>query len=385
MTAPLVTVVVPAFNRLHLVSQVLDGFARQQTKAASEVILVDDGSEPPAVGVITGRDGRFRILRQPNRGRASAINAGLAAARGQILIVCDSDIVPTPGFIDEHVAFHSREHAVEDTHLGGLNWGITPIPFAALLGPRANPRMVGLEGEVPWTLWYTDNWSFKRQLFDAGIVRFDEAFHLWGWEDLELGHRLATLGIRNVATAAACGLHLQCATLDGMLKRFAGSVPNLLHLANCVFHDETVDRWLEHRHTSVPLVDAGERILRDTVQRLESSHRLLGGLESSLYQEVCTRLSHAVFRCGMQRGFLQADAVPPEQSAGDQLLVETAILPYADLVRTVYVALQAFGMSSDAQELADHSIRTVNEMCKDAQITARFVSRVVRGSRASMN
>ncbi len=147
------SVIVPVYNRLELARPVLDAFAAQRTTASFEVIVVDDGSMPPASTIMAGRDERFRLLVQPNRGRSGAINTGLKAARGGIVIVCDADIVPTAGFVEEHLDFHRNHPAVEETHLGEVTWGIPPSPFAALLGPRANPRMVGLQGTVPWKLW----------------------------------------------------------------------------------------------------------------------------------------------------------------------------------------------------------------------------------------
>lgn len=374
MTEPVATVVVPAFNRLDLVSRVLDGFAGQRTTIPWEVIVVDDGSEPPAADVIAGRDRRFRLIRrQPNRGRASAINAGLAAARGQILIICDSDIVPAPLFIDEHVAFHAQNKAAEDTHLGALSWGLSPPPFATFLGPRANPRMVGLEGEVPWTLWYTDNWSFKRLLVDAGIIHFDETFRVWGWEDIELAHRLAASGVRNVSTSAARGLHLQYPTLDHMLMKFAGSVPNLIHLASRVGHDDTVTQWLAHRYTSLPLVEAGESILRRSITLVAPVAERHLGIDNTLFRVLSTGLSDAVFRCGMQRGFVESEGASDALPACD--VAKFAMLPHADLVRITVAVLINSGQTEAARMLLAFSSQRVAEASGDKDLATQFIGR----------
>jgi len=372
MTEPVVTVVVPAFNRLDLVSRVLDGFAAQRTPIAWEAVVVDDGSEPPAAQIMAGRDERFRLIRQPNRGRASAVNAGLAAAYGRILIICDSDIVPSPDFIDDHVAFHARNHAVEDTHLGGLSWGVSPPAFASFLGPRANPRMVGVEGQVPWTLWYTDNWSFKRELVDAGFVRFDEEFRAWGWEDLELAHRLAARGIRNVATSTARGLHLQCPTLDRMLRKFAGSVPSLIHLASRVVHDEAVTHWLGLCDTSKPAVEAGESILGHSITLVEPVADRLVGNDNPLWRIWRESLSDAVFRCGIQRGFVDRQCVSDALPAGD---VAKAVMPHADLVRFTIAVLITTGQTEAVRTLLAFSGQRVAEVGGDPSLVAQFMAR----------
>lgn len=373
-TSP-VSVIVPVFNRLSLLAPVLDAFATQSTAAPFEVIVVDDGSDPPAAGITAGRDDRFRLLVQSNRGRASAINAGLRAARGKVVIVCDADIVPTAGFVEEHKAFHRDHPAVEATHLGHVAWGLEPSEFAALLGPRANPRMAGLEGPVPWTLWYTDNWSFKRELVDLGVVRFDEAFHTWGWEDLELAHRLAARGVRNHATSAAVGRHLQAPSLDSLLAKFAGSVPNLIHLAACVGRDEHVDGWLALRHATPLAVQAGEVILRRTVAHVESIGPATAGLDPSLSRALGTSVSDAVFRCGMQRGFLQSQAVVGGVS--DAQAMRAAMLPHADLVRIAIAALLAAGDQAAAGDLLEFSRRAVGG--GNERLLEQFLMRATRG------
>lgn len=378
MTRPLASVVVPVHNRLELVRPVLDAFATQRTPEPFEVIVVDDGSEPPAAAIVAGRDDRFRLLTQPNRGRAGAVNAGLAAARGDVVIVCDSDIVPEPGFVEDHLAFHREHAAVEDTHLGALAWGVEPGPFAALLGPRANPRMTGFEGAVPWTLWYTDNWSVKRALVESGPVRFDETFRAWGWEDLELARRLAVRGVRNHATAAAAGRHLQAPTLESMLAKFAGSVPNLLHLAAGIGRDEHVAGWLSLRRADPRLVDAGEAILRHAVGRIESLSGRLNRLHTDVVRILAINLSNAVFRCGVQRGFVGAGLHQPDSPPG---ATAAEVQLHAYLVRVVAAILRAVDTPDEARRFVDDCARTGAIVGGGGDVLGAFLERVEGGPR----
>lgn len=87
-----VSVVIPTFNRpeatLRAVASTL-----AQTHSPDEVIVVDDGSKPPfsqAAAII--RDPRVKILTLPsNRGASSARQAGVDAARGDVIGFLDSD------------------------------------------------------------------------------------------------------------------------------------------------------------------------------------------------------------------------------------------------------------------------------------------------------
>ena len=196
-----VSVIIPAYNRLDLLLPVLEGFAAQ-THRDVEVVVVDDGSSPP-IDLRAGFDSRFRWIRQENEGRAGALDTGIDASRGALVVVCDSDIVPGPSFLEEHVAFHAAHPQEGATHLGDLEWGLDAGILGEIMGARANPRMTGLTGPVPWTQWYTDNWSVKRALLERYDLRFDRNFRVWGWEDLELAQRLQRAGVTCTATGTA--------------------------------------------------------------------------------------------------------------------------------------------------------------------------------------
>ncbi len=91
MSTPRVSVVVPAFNVARYVDACL-GSLQAQDFTAWECIVVDDGStDDTAERVQAQADARIRLLSQENRGVSAARNAGLAAARGELLLFLDAD------------------------------------------------------------------------------------------------------------------------------------------------------------------------------------------------------------------------------------------------------------------------------------------------------
>jgi hypothetical protein len=84
-----VTVILPAYNEAVALPAVLDALF-SVLGDDSEVIVVDDGSTDNTAAIATAYG--CRVLRHPhNRGKGAAVRTGLAAARGQFVIVMDAD------------------------------------------------------------------------------------------------------------------------------------------------------------------------------------------------------------------------------------------------------------------------------------------------------
>ena len=88
---PLVSVVIPTFNRRELVCRAIDT-ALAQTHATVEIIVIDDGSTDGTGESLRERYGdRIRYFAQPNGGVSRARNHGMHLARGEFIALLDSD------------------------------------------------------------------------------------------------------------------------------------------------------------------------------------------------------------------------------------------------------------------------------------------------------
>ncbi|MEW6742455.1 MAG: glycosyltransferase [Planctomycetota bacterium] len=309
------SVIIPAFNRLDLLRHVLEGFLRELMSDRFEVIVVDDGSNPP-VGVLLeelGHPAGVRLVeRARNGGRGAALNTGLGEARGEVIIICDSDIAPDPNFVREHLAFHERQTAREATHLGALEWGIEPGFFGWHLGARGSPALRAYVGPVPWTRWFTDNWSFKAGLVATGKVRFDEAFKCWGWEEIELAARLRDLGVTNQTSGTARGRHLRSIDVESYSGNFRRGVTNLVHLARLMPDDPEVRSWLTNRFNSPCALTACENLVQSLWKRcLELDTKdptRMRDLDDPLAGKLGEALMGSFFRLAVARGFLEVES-----------------------------------------------------------------------------
>jgi glycosyltransferase involved in cell wall biosynthesis len=107
--APLVSVVVPTYNRAALIARTLRSVLDQSYRNL-ELLVVDDAStDGTAEAVAALDDPRIRYLRQDtNAGVAAARNRGIAEARGELIAFLDSDDAWLAGKLERQVAAFAR-------------------------------------------------------------------------------------------------------------------------------------------------------------------------------------------------------------------------------------------------------------------------------------
>lgn len=224
---PLLSVVIPTYNRGALLSRTLETLVRQSLPASAvEVVVSDDGSSDETFETVRSFESRLRIryVHQPDQGFrvAAARNNGARVARAPILVFLDTGVLAGPGFAEAHLAAH--EGTGSGTRPGravmGYTYGYNPFdPYPGLdellsahapeevrrklkddpkFWDKRHRQFVGFDFDLtemstPWSLFWTMNVSVRTADFwDAG--GFDESFNSWGGEDVELGWRLSELG-----------------------------------------------------------------------------------------------------------------------------------------------------------------------------------------------
>jgi glycosyltransferase involved in cell wall biosynthesis len=111
VSEPLVSVIIPTFNRRNWIGECLDS-VRAQTYTNVETIVVDDGSTDGTIEWLRSEP-RYAFARlhvQPENGGASeARNAGIRMARGELIVFIDSDDALAPNHVETAVKVF-REH-----------------------------------------------------------------------------------------------------------------------------------------------------------------------------------------------------------------------------------------------------------------------------------
>ncbi|OIP92503.1 MAG: glycosyl transferase [Syntrophobacteraceae bacterium CG2_30_61_12] len=101
---PGVSVVIPTFNRAHLVAEAIRSVLAQ-TLPPLEIIVVDDGSRDATSEGLAAFGPKIRVIRQEHRGVSATRNAGIAAARGTWLALLDSDDLWRPTKLEAQIRY----------------------------------------------------------------------------------------------------------------------------------------------------------------------------------------------------------------------------------------------------------------------------------------
>jgi GT2 family glycosyltransferase len=199
---PQISVVIPTYQRRDALARALRALAGQSLPAERfEVIVVVDGSDDGTRELLAAWRAPYRLrsLWQPNRGRGAAINAGTRLAGGDLLILLDDDMEPSPGLVAAHAQAHRSEPRLGIMGAAPieLRAGLPPL-VASYIGPKFNRHLDQLarpDHALVLRDFYSGNFSVRRTaLLETG--GFDEDFRIYGNEDLELSIRLVRAGVR---------------------------------------------------------------------------------------------------------------------------------------------------------------------------------------------
>lgn len=118
--APLVSVIMPTWNRRTLIGAAIQSVV-EQSYPHWELLVIDDGSSDGTAALVRSyADPRIRYTCQPHQGHARARNLGLAQSRGELIAYLDSDNTWYPHYLDTVVATLLRNPQQEAVYLHRL-------------------------------------------------------------------------------------------------------------------------------------------------------------------------------------------------------------------------------------------------------------------------
>lgn len=123
MSTPFVSVLIDTYNHAGFIAEAIESVLQQDFPADNmEILVVDDGSRDGTAEVARKFAPRVRLISKTNGGQASAFNAGIPEARGEIVAFLDGDDWWAAGKLTQVLeAFGS------DAHVGLVGHGFTEM------------------------------------------------------------------------------------------------------------------------------------------------------------------------------------------------------------------------------------------------------------------
>jgi glycosyltransferase involved in cell wall biosynthesis len=201
---PVLSVVIPTFQRRDLVVRHVKALADQDFAQPFEVIVVVDGSTDGTVDALRDLKTPFplTVLDHQNQGLSVTRNRGASAAQGDVLVFLDDDMEAHPRLLTEHAISHA---AGADVVLGHIPLHPdSPRNFLSrevgLWAEDRARRLLRPGTELPLHDLMLGQASIRRDLFHK-LQGFDTDFTRdgsFGDEDLDLGYRVMAAGHRVV-------------------------------------------------------------------------------------------------------------------------------------------------------------------------------------------
>lgn len=172
-----VSIIIPNYNRAHLIIETLESIANQNY-SNWECIIVDDGSTDNSLEIIQnfiGNDERFTLLERPlnrKKGANSCRNYGFELCDGYYVQWFDSDDIMTIDHIEKLVSaieINNTDFAVGDSQNFEVDKGITGKPYNSI---RDNKLINANNFGMQIIGWITDDFLGKENVLTG--LRFNE-------------------------------------------------------------------------------------------------------------------------------------------------------------------------------------------------------------------
>lgn len=189
-----------------------------------EIVVVDNASQdltPAYLAELADRTGRVRtICNDTNRGFAVAINQGLTAARGDVLVILNNDTVVGPGWLDglaRHLADPSVGLVGPVTN-GAPNEARVVVDYGTygefLQAAADRASSVPSSFDIPMLTMFCV--ALRREAF-ARVGALDEGYGVGMFEDDDYSLRVQRAGLRTICAEDVLVHHFGEATLGALV------------------------------------------------------------------------------------------------------------------------------------------------------------------------
>jgi glycosyltransferase involved in cell wall biosynthesis len=142
MGRPLISVLITTYNYGRFIEEAIDSVLSQDFPLDQlEILIVDDGSTDNTSERVKKYGSRVHYFHKPNGGQASALNLGLAKARGEIVALLDADDLFLPGKLARIVEAFRHDPSLGMVYHRLLEWYVET-------GERCERTFSAISGDI---------------------------------------------------------------------------------------------------------------------------------------------------------------------------------------------------------------------------------------------
>ena len=220
-----VSIVIPNYNGEKLIEKNLPKVLAAKESSQNrilEIIIVDDGSIDQSVKLVTSMFPQVKLIKHTkNRGFSSSVNTGVRAAKGDLILLLNTDVLPEENFLApvfKH--FDDSKTFAVSLHEKGYGWakGSFAEGFIQLA--------MGAEGPESHLSFYVSGGSgvFRRKYWVELGGMDEKLLSPFYWEDIDICYRAAKRGYVNLWEPSGRVIHNHESTISKFSKSYVQRV-----------------------------------------------------------------------------------------------------------------------------------------------------------------
>lgn len=216
-----VSVVIPNFNGEKLLEENLPFILRAKTNKEnniSEIIVVDDNSGDQSVQILKTKFPEIKLIEHKvNKGFSSSVNTGVRSAKGKLIVLLNTDVVPEEDFLATVLPhFENKNVFAVSLHEKSYGWakGIFKDGFIVHEPGQEDDKIHN-------TFWVSGGSGVFRKSYWNQLGGMDEKLlSPYYWEDLDISYRAAKRGFVLLWDPNALVKHNHESTMSKLPRRF---------------------------------------------------------------------------------------------------------------------------------------------------------------------
>lgn len=231
------SILIPNWNGEQLISRCLSSLAisAQECKKSFEIIVIDDASTDNSTEIVKEKFNNIVLLKNENNiGFAASVNKGVAAAKGELIVLVNNDIIAKPEFINRLIhPFYTIENnkifCVSGKTIDWDNKSPNHINMSfEIKNGRIHLRCKDSKEFSQTMLFQGGACAFKRDIF-LKLGGFSHLFYPGYWEDYDISYYAQKCGYEILYEPSALALHLGKHSFS---KRYGNDAVKMLYDRN---------------------------------------------------------------------------------------------------------------------------------------------------------